>query len=91
VAHEALRNTLKHSGAQEVRVEITGSRDMIRLCVCDNGRGFVMNSANASRGLGMVSMRERLRLVHGTLSITAELSQGVRVEASVPLQVGSEE
>ncbi len=82
---EALRNVVKHSGAGEARVELTGGRDAIRLRVSDSGAGFKPDSVKASGGLGLVSMRERLRLVGGEISIQSQPSRGTRVDIRVPL------
>ena len=84
VAQEALHNAVKHSGANRIQVQIMRSRDTIRLSVCDNGHGFVLTPRQAHQGLGLVSMRERLRLMHGVLSIETS-PQGVRIKAEVPL------
>lgn len=84
VAQEALHNAVKHSGANKIQVQIMRSRDAIRLSVCDNGHGFVLTPRYAHQGLGLVSMRERLRLMHGVLSIETS-SRGVYIKAEVPL------
>ncbi|HET6674841.1 MAG TPA: ATP-binding protein [Nitrospiraceae bacterium] len=84
VAQEALANALKHSGASKIHVEMTRGEDMIRLSICDNGHGFAPTSQAGYHGLGLVSMRERLRLVHGNLSLHSS-SCGVRIEVTVPI------
>ena len=85
VAQECLRNVAKHSEAQVVRIELIGSRKEIRLRVCDSGKGFDPGSA-AGKGLGLISMRERMHLVGGEIFIQSEPSHGTRIEARVPLQ-----
>jgi signal transduction histidine kinase len=85
IVQEALRNVVKHSGTGEARVELTGGRDAIRLQVSDSGVGFKPDSVKASGGLGLVSMRERLRLVGGEFSIESQPSRGTRVDIRVPL------
>lgn len=85
VAQEALHNALKHSGAREIHVEMACDQDTIRLSLRDNGHGFVLAPKQGHEGLGLVSMRERLRLVHGALSIESS-SQGVHITAKIPLQ-----
>ena len=86
VLQEALQNAVKHSGSQEFAVEMNGTRDGIRLVVSDSGIGFDSWHANNRRGLGLVSMRERLRLVNGELSIQSEPGRGTTVRACVPHQ-----
>ncbi len=81
VAQEALQNIVKHSQATTASVQITGADHELRLCIWDNGIGFDTDSA--SHGLGLISMRERLRLVDGTLRITSHPGAGTRIEADV--------
>ena len=85
VVQEALRNVVKHSGAAEVKVELTGHGDQIDLCISDAGAGFDPGFAKFDAGLGLISMRERLRLVGGHLAIESEVSHGTRIRARIPL------
>ena len=84
VVQESLANALKHSGASKIHVEMTCGENMVRLSICDNGHGFTATSQAGYHGLGLVSMRERLRLVQGNLSLHTS-SCGVRIEATVPI------
>jgi len=86
VLQEALQNAVKHSGAQEFAVEILGSRDGIRLMVSDPGTGFDWRDAVNRRGLGLISMRERVRLVNGEFSIQSKPGHGTTIVARVPLE-----
>jgi signal transduction histidine kinase len=90
VLEEALRNSVKHSGASHVEVKLWGAPDRIHLAISDSGVGFDMNEAKRSRGLGLVSMEERLKLSKGTISIESETKRGTTIQASVPLSSGSE-
>jgi PAS domain S-box-containing protein len=87
IAQEALRNVVKHSGADTAQVELSGENNAINLVVFDSGQGFNPDSPTVTAGLGLVSMRERLRLVRGQLSI--ESSGGTRIHVRVPLHVTS--
>jgi PAS domain S-box-containing protein len=84
IAQEALRNVVRHSGAAEAEVELSGNADEIDLCISDSGQGFDVESAKRIAGLGLVSMRERLRLVGGHLSIESDPSHGTRVRVRIP-------
>jgi len=66
IAQEALRNVVKHSGGTEAEVELSGHGDRIDLCISDSGVGFSPEHVKAETGLGLISIRERLRLVGGT-------------------------
>jgi PAS domain S-box-containing protein len=89
VAQEALQNVVKHSGASLAHVELTGAPDGIYLRVSDSGAGFDLHSPDVASGLGMVSMRERLRLVGGHLHVESEPGRGTRVEAWVPIETAA--
>jgi PAS domain S-box-containing protein len=81
VAQEALTNVLKHSQAQSVMVE--GERDgaTVRVRISDDGVGF--DPTVRSSGIGLTSMRERLRLVGGELLLHSAPNLGTQVIASV--------
>jgi signal transduction histidine kinase len=85
VVQEALQNVVKHSGAQDAKVELSGHDNQIDLCISDSGTGFAPESARAETGIGLVSMRERLRLVGGHLSIESGPSLGTRIRVQIPL------
>ena len=84
IAQEALRNVVKHSGAAEAEVELSGKGDEIDLCISDSGQGFDVESVKGVAGLGLISMRERLRLVGGNFSIESEPSNGTRIRVRIP-------
>ena len=81
VFQEAMSNVAKHSGADRVTVTINVTDDRSVLRVTDQGRGFVIGSHG---GLGLISMRERLRLVGGTMRVCSAPLRGTEVEAVVP-------
>jgi PAS domain S-box-containing protein len=85
IVQESLRNVIKHSGAREVAVDLFSPGKSIELSISDAGSGFSPESVATKVGLGLVSMRERLRLVGGQLAIESKASQGTRIRASVPL------
>jgi PAS domain S-box-containing protein len=86
IAQEALRNCSRHSGAHSAHVYLEQTRDLIRLSVTDNGCGFDPNSDRVNKGLGFISMKERLRLVDGDLQIYSQPRRGTRIEVRVPLK-----
>ena len=84
IVQESFRNVIKHSGAREASVVLVGTPHVIHLSVSDTGRGFDIDSPQSRSGLGLISMRERLRLVSGVISIHST-SRGTTIEVSVPL------
>jgi two-component system CheB/CheR fusion protein len=85
VAQECLNNIAKHSGARKANVAIRGGEDSILLSVSDNGKGFDPGFLADQSGLGIVGIRERARLVDGTVSITSQPRKGTRIDIRVPL------
>jgi signal transduction histidine kinase len=90
VLQEALHNSAKHSGARHFEVRLWGTSDEIHLTVSDSGAGFNREAAKESRGLGLISMEERLRLLNGTFSIESQAKRGTTIHARVPLNSGSD-
>jgi PAS domain S-box-containing protein len=84
VAQEAVQNVVKHSGATHAQVELVGSKSGIRLTISDDGAGFDLEKVRVNGSLGLVSMRERVRVVNGQLSLDSKSGQGTRVEVQVP-------
>jgi signal transduction histidine kinase len=85
VLQEALRNAIEHSGSRRFQVSISRIADEISLTVQDSGIGFDPAQALKERGLGLSSMRERLKLVEGQLSIESQPLVGTTIYARVPL------
>jgi len=85
IAQESLRNAVIHGHATEVRVELHAAAESIQLRVLDNGVGLPAQETRAKSGLGVVSMKERIRLVNGTLTLSSTPGQGAQVTAEVPV------
>jgi PAS domain S-box-containing protein len=89
VLQEALNNAIKHSGVKRIEMQLReDSGGEIHLVISDLGRGFDVEAASQGKGLGLTSMRERVRLVNGTISIESKLMCGTTIYVRVPL--GSE-
>ena len=86
VIQESLQNIVKHSGACNATLELHGSPSEIRLRITDNGVGFRPDSASRKQGMGLLSMRERLRIVGGIMSIESQPLRGTEINATVPLK-----
>ena len=86
VLQEGLQNALKHSGVRSFAVDLQGTGESIELTVADCGNGFEEQEAFTRHGLGLISMRERLQLVHGELSVKSRLGAGTTIRARVPLK-----
>jgi signal transduction histidine kinase len=84
VVQEALQNALKYSRAREVSVHLAGEPQRLALTIVDNGVGFDVDAA-WGRGLGLISMSERLEMIDGTISIRSAPGAGTRLDVLVPL------
>jgi signal transduction histidine kinase len=89
VLQAALHNAVEHSGVRNFDVQLNGTSDEIHLTVSDCGVGFNLETARKSGGLGFNHMQERLKLVKGTLSIDSQPKRGTKIQARVPLRLGS--
>ena len=86
VAQEALRNAARHAEARHVLVTLHRAPRAATLEVTDDGHGFDVKRAEERRpGMGLFSMRERVALVNGRLTVTSAAGRGTRVVATVPL------
>ena len=85
VLQEALQNAVRHSAVAHVGVSLDSKPKILVLTVRDGGCGFNPESLPGNRGLGLTSMRERLKLVAGELVIDSKRDSGTTVVARVPL------
>jgi PAS domain S-box-containing protein len=88
VLQEALHNGVMHSGVQKFSVQLWGEPDEIHLRVSDSGVGFDLRAARRGRGLGLVRIEQRVKLVEGTSSIDSQPEKGTTVKVSLPLRSG---
>jgi len=88
VMQESVQNVVKHAQATTVTVQLRGSSKGVGLSVIDNGKGFDPQDLRThQQGLGLSSMEERLRQLHGFFRIQSRPSHGTKVCAWVPCEV----
>jgi PAS domain S-box-containing protein len=85
VIREALQNISKHSRAASASITLQGLSDGIRLLIADKGIGFDPQGVKTKAGIGLSSMRERVRLVNGTISFESNPGQGSEIEVFIPI------
>ena len=90
IAQEALHNAVKYSGTNQFSVALCATEEEVQLVVRDAGAGFDVEEAKKNRGLGLVSMQERVNLVHGRFSVESKPGQGTRIFAAVPFVAENE-
>ena len=89
VLQEGLRNIANHAGVREARVSLTQTPELIELLIVDRGRGFDPDAGAARRGLGLLSIEERARLVGGIVKITSTPDRGTALHVKVPARAAS--
>jgi PAS domain S-box-containing protein len=89
ILQEALHNAAKHSGVKSVEVQMREHQGEIQLIISDPGKGFDPEDVR-DKGLGLTSMRERVRLVNGTIEIHSKPMAGTTIQVLVPLGADSE-
>jgi PAS domain S-box-containing protein len=83
VAQEALANVARHSGAKRAEVRLRATDTGVDLHVIDAGNGFDLDTARQGRGLGLISMQERVRLLRGALEIRTAVDAGTDVRVHI--------
>ena len=86
VLQESLHNAVRHSRVGHFDVHLRGTGNTVDLTVRDEGIGFDIDAAHRGLGLGLTSMRERLKLVGGEVFIESQSTRGTTVRARVPLR-----
>jgi signal transduction histidine kinase len=86
IAQAAVRNAIKHSGADHLQMRLTTNTTHAVVEISDNGHGFDIGEAERRRpGMGLLMMRERAGLLNGTVEFRSAPGKGTRVIATVPL------
>jgi PAS domain S-box-containing protein len=89
VTQEALQNIAKHSGAKNAIVSLARESGHLLLTIHDGGAGFDPHNIREHRGLGLVSIRERVRLLKGSLDIASAPGAGTTLHVSVPCEAAA--
>ena len=87
IATEAIRNAVRHSNADRFEVEIRYDEEQLRLRIGDDGGGIdpaILNQDQKTGHWGLPGMRERTKLVGGTLEVWSQLEKGTEIELSIP-------
>lgn len=88
VMQEALSNAAKHSGAEEIRMELDMVNEHLEMTIADEGEGFDMDrvvGTDAISGFGINSMRERIEICNGTFDLRTRIGEGTRIRVLLPV------
>ncbi|MEQ8290164.1 MAG: histidine kinase [Gammaproteobacteria bacterium] len=87
IIQESLTNVLKHASATEITIKLQyheSGKDMtFRLDISDDGVGIDLD--NLRPGLGLLGMRERVEMLHGSFQLDTEINKGLRIQIEIPL------
>ena len=85
ICQESLNNVRKHARASEADVNLAFEKEVVKLTIHDNGTGFDPEVPTEG-AFGLIGMRERARLLRGTLAVHSEHGQGTRIEVMIPVK-----
>jgi len=85
ISQEAITNAMKHSGASQINVRLSGGPEAVQLAVEDNGAGFDPHVSTLSRGFGLISMQERADRIGGDLTILTNPGAGTKIHLLLPI------
>lgn len=92
ICQESLNNVVKHAEAVNVSVELFGNEEQIVMVVEDDGKGFdvaLQEQQVQWKGIGLISMRERVMAFGGIISINSEAGKGTEILIEIPLNYNS--
>lgn len=89
IIQEILTNIIKHSKANKIHADISGNDQSIHLTFSDDGVGFnlaeVLNSVSSQKGIGLINMMNRARLIGGKIKIFSEKGEGTTIKIELPV------
>jgi signal transduction histidine kinase len=86
IAQEGLNNIIKYASASFVKLHVIQKEDEVYLVLEDNGKGFDVEKANSSSGMGLQNIRERAKLLNGSADIHSVAGQGTVIEVHIPIE-----
>jgi len=91
VAQESLQNVAKHADTKSAAIRLAAVQDALELRVIDHGAGFDQAKAESHRGLGVISMEERVRLLRGSFHLQTRVAGGTEIVVRIPLSGAHEQ
>ncbi|MCX6284537.1 MAG: HAMP domain-containing protein, partial [Bacteroidetes bacterium] len=84
IAQEALNNAIRHSGAQDISMQLIENKENLILILEDNGMGFIDIKGEPGSGNGLYNMQERARILGGTINIETSEGKGTTIRVKIP-------
>lgn len=85
IVQEAITNMLKYSDAEAAKLKIKKKKDSIEVAIIDFGKGFDIDEIQDEMGLGMQTIKERVKMIHGKVSILSQKAKGTEITVSIPI------
>ncbi|OFX43544.1 MAG: hypothetical protein A2046_01455 [Bacteroidetes bacterium GWA2_30_7] len=85
IVQECINNSVKHSGASELNVDLNYENEILTLTITDNGQGFDINSITEISGSGLPNIKERTILMNGTFNLFSDKSSGTKIIITIPI------
>ena len=83
IVQEAIQNSVKHSGAQQIDISVSHSGSSLIVSIIDNGKGF-KEDMKTHTGLGLKNMKHRTQLLGGTIEWVSSPGKGSKVILKLP-------
>ena len=90
IAQEALRNTIDHANARTASIRLSRQEGRVLMRITDDGRGFDAHASPSHEALGLVSMRERVRMLGGQFELDSSAGSGTVVAVTLPTDTSDE-
>jgi signal transduction histidine kinase/ligand-binding sensor domain-containing protein len=81
---ECVNNSLKHAEATNLSIKVKDMPNKVLLQIKDNGKGFDVSEAIKNKSLGLKTLKERIRLLHGTMQIQSSVTKGTLINCEIP-------
>lgn len=85
IAQEALTNVARHAQAAQARIELAGTAEALQLTIADDGRGFDEADTSKPTAFGLTGIKERARLLDGTVSFQSRPGRGTQITVRIPM------
>jgi two-component system sensor histidine kinase DegS len=87
IIQEFVQNSIKHSGANKVTIDISANTESIILNLTDNGVGFNISELELSNGKGLDSIKTRIDSFNGSVDISSIVNQGTEFDIAIPIMM----
>jgi signal transduction histidine kinase len=85
VLQEAISNAIKHSKSNKISTKIEQVENKLCIEISDNGSGFEMQSQSNNKGIGLISLNQRITMIGGKIKIDSKINKGTTINIAVPL------